>query len=331
MTRKRPIRKDRVFLAAIVVLAAILVPILFLRGRSPAPQAAASEESSGSPPVAAAGATEGAQAALPQGGPASPVSPLDETGDGQMPVPVQPLILIHTLREGETLPGIAADLGVSVEALMASNRILSPESLAPGQAVRVSHLGLLHIIRAGQTLTDIALEYGVPAKEIAALNGITDPETIYAGKELIVPGASPSVWEQVRRLSLGQATRFINPVEGKRVALFGYQDDPILGWRDHQGIDFDVPVGTTVCAAAAGHVYFVGELDGPGALVVIEHADGYYSTYAHLSKTLVSVGQFVDSGQAIAESGNSGVSSGPHLHFEIRTRDFPVDPLRYLP
>jgi len=259
------------------------------------------------------------------------VSPLDETGDEQLPVPAQPLILIHTVREGETLSGIASDLGVSVEALMASNRILSPESVAPGQAVRVSHLGLLHIIKAGQTLTDIALEYGVPVQEIAAANGITDQDAIYAGKEIIVPGAGPSVWQQVVRLGLGQATRFINPVEGERVALFGYQDDPALGWRNHQGIDFDVPIGTVVCAAAAGRVYFVGEIDGPGTLVVIEHTDGYYSTYAHLSKTLVSVGQFVDSGQAIAESGNSGVSTGPHLHFEIRTRDFPVDPLRYLP
>ncbi len=331
MTRKRPIRRDRVFLAALVVLAAILVPILFLRGRSPAPQAAVSEETSGSPSAAASQATEGAQTAPPEGELTASVSPLDETGNEQIPVATQALILIHTIQEGETLSGIAVELGVSVEGLMASNRILSPESVATGQAVRVSHLGLLHIIKAGQTLSDIALEYGIPVQEIAAANGITDAETIYAGKEIIVPGASPSIWGEVVRLSQGQATRFINPVQGKRVALFGYQDDPDLGWRDHQGMDIDVPVGTTVRAAAAGHVYFVGELDGPGTLVVIEHTDGYYSTYAHLSKTLVSVGQFVDTGQAIAESGNSGVSSGPHLHFEIRTRDFPVDPLRYLP
>ncbi len=281
--------------------------------------------------MAASQATEGAQAPPPEGGLAASVSPPGETGEEQIAVRTQPLILIHTVQVGETLSGIAAELGVSVEDLMASNRILSPESVPPGQTVRVSHLGLLHSIKAGQTLSDIALEYGVSVQEIAAANGITDPEAIYAGKEIIIPGASPSIWEEVVRLSRGQATRFINPVEGKRVALFGYQDDPDLGWRDHQGIDIDVPVGTTVRAAAAGHVYFVGEVDGPGTLVVIEHTDGYYSTYAHLSKTLVSVGQFVDAGQAIAESGNSGVSSGPHLHFEIRTHDFPVDPLRYLP
>lgn len=329
MTRKRPIRKDRVFLALVAVLAAILVPILLMRGRSPG--VPGTSGASGGPSPGAVGSGEGSTAAPSQGEPAGQTGPAADAGSEETAPSVEPLILIHTVREGETASQIASELGVSGEELMADNRLLSFDSVAPGQALRVSRVGLLHVVKAGQTLADVSLEYGVPVEEIVAVNGTSDPETIYAGKEIIVPGAAPSVWENVVRLSRGKETRFINPVDGKVVATFGYQDDPILGPRNHQGIDFDVPVGTSVGAAAPGRVYFVGQLDGPGTLVVIEHADGYYTTYAHLSETLVSVGQFVDAGQPIALSGNSGVSTGPHLHFEIRTRDFPVDPLRYLP
>ena len=92
----------------------------------------------------------------------------------------------------------------------------------------------------------------------------------------------------------------------------------------HSGQDFAVPVGTTVKAAGAGTVVKAGPNgggDGPayGNAIVVKHANGTYSQYAHLSKIKVHVGQKVAAGQKIALSGNTGNSSGPHLHFEIRT------------
>ena len=66
-------------------------------------------------------------------------------------------------------------------------------------------------------------------------------------------------------------------------------------------------------------------------MIVIEHADGYFTMYGHLSGAIVSPGRYVEIGQEIALSGNTGISSGPHLHFEIRNREFPIDPLRYMP
>jgi len=339
VTRQKPIRKDRVFLAAAVVLAAIVVPILWPREHVAEPSAKPVSGEAPTPSASAATAPASAvSTAEDTAGPAQAATSREEGSSPGAPetqgaaLPAQPLVVQYTVKQGETLSRIASSLGASVEQLMASNRILSPEALTAGQVLRVSRLGILHLVRKGQTLGDLSLTYGVPVKEIAETNGIGDPERIDAGAELVIPGGSPDVWENVIRLSLGKETRFIRPVEGKVVGFFGWRIHPVLAIPNHHdGIDFDVPVGTAVTAAAAGRGYFVGEQEGPGTLVILEHEDGYYTAYAHLSKALVRVGQFVEAGQPIARSGNTGISSGPHLHFEIRNRDFSADPLQYLP
>jgi murein DD-endopeptidase MepM/ murein hydrolase activator NlpD len=107
---------------------------------------------------------------------------------------------------------------------------------------------------------------------------------------------------------------------------------PVLGTREnHDGIDIDVPEGTTVHAAAGGTVTFYGEQEGYGNLMILKHSDGFYTLYGHLQEAITSTGRYVDMGQPIALSGNTGLSSGPHLHFELRNGEFPIDPLRYLP
>ena len=78
-------------------------------------------------------------------------------------------------------------------------------------------------------------------------------------------------------------------------------------------------------------MYFYGEQPGYGNVLIIEHANGFYTLYGHLSDSFVFAGQYVEMGQAVARSGNSGISSGPHLHFELRNREYPIDPARYLP
>jgi murein DD-endopeptidase MepM/ murein hydrolase activator NlpD len=98
----------------------------------------------------------------------------------------------------------------------------------------------------------------------------------------------------------------------------------------HEGIDIAVPEGTTVVAAAAGTVIHAGWLGGYGNLVVVDHGNGLATAYAHNSGYAVSVGQSVGQGQVIAYSGNTGNSSGPHVHFEVRANGTAVDPLGYL-
>jgi murein DD-endopeptidase MepM/ murein hydrolase activator NlpD len=99
----------------------------------------------------------------------------------------------------------------------------------------------------------------------------------------------------------------------------------------HDGIDIGVPVGTPVVAAADGVVTFAGEQSGYGTHVEVTHADGTVTTYSHLSKIDSAVGQAVKAGQQIAESGNTGHSTGPHLHFEVHpTKDTKTDPIAWL-
>ncbi|HDL85475.1 MAG TPA: M23 family metallopeptidase [Candidatus Acetothermia bacterium] len=161
---------------------------------------------------------------------------------------------------------------------------------------------------------------------------MTDPGRIFAGKGIIIPGATTDLWQTVIRLSHGKVARFIWPLEGKITSPFGWRNNPVTGERQrHNGIDIDVPVGTIVHAAAPGKVYFTGEDSGYGTMIILQHSDNYYTVYGHLSSILVSKGQYVEVGQPIAESGNTGLSTGPHLHFEVRNGEFPIDPQRYLP
>lgn len=99
----------------------------------------------------------------------------------------------------------------------------------------------------------------------------------------------------------------------------------------HDGIDIGVPLGTAVVAAADGIVTFTGQQSGYGTHVEVQHADGVVTTYSHLSKIDVVVGQKVKAGQQIAESGNTGHSTGPHLHFEVHpTPGTLTDPIAWL-
>jgi murein DD-endopeptidase MepM/ murein hydrolase activator NlpD len=114
-------------------------------------------------------------------------------------------------------------------------------------------------------------------------------------------------------------------------SLFGYRTDPIDGRTHfHTGVDFVAEKGTAVRALGAGRVTFLGDYRGYGNLLVIRHARGFTSHYAHCQNFLVSVGQFVKGGQIIASVGRTGRATGPHLHFELRRDGRPVDPLRFI-
>lgn len=108
---------------------------------------------------------------------------------------------------------------------------------------------------------------------------------------------------------------------------FGWRQDPLTGApRFHQGIDLAVAYGQDVKAATAGKVAFAGVQNGYGTTVVIDHALGRQTRYAHLSEALVRAGDVVAEGQVVGRSGNSGRSTGPHLHFELRVDGRPVAP-----
>ena len=125
---------------------------------------------------------------------------------------------------------------------------------------------------------------------------------------------------------------YIKPLSGGRLSSgFGGRSRPTRGASTyHKGIDWATPVGTAVMASSAGTVAKAGWGSGYGYVVYINHGDGRQTRYGHLSKVLVSAGQKVSQGQKIALSGNTGISSGPHVHFEILINGSQVNPLKYL-
>ena len=110
-----------------------------------------------------------------------------------------------------------------------------------------------------------------------------------------------------------------------------WEGDPFTGrLAFHPGIDFPWPTGTTVMAAGHGKVIFVGQISGYGNVIDIDHGGGIVTRYGHLSAFLIDQGATVDTGTPIARVGSTGRSTGPHLHFEVRRNDSPVDPTFYL-
>lgn len=122
------------------------------------------------------------------------------------------------------------------------------------------------------------------------------------------------------------------PVGSRKItSWFGYRVHPKYGdYRRHTGIDIKVSTGTKVCAAADGRVSFAGYRNGYGYTIVINHGYGYETLYAHNSKLVAKPGTQVKRGQLISYSGNSGTSTGPHLHFEVHNNGVIVNPAQYL-
>jgi murein DD-endopeptidase MepM/ murein hydrolase activator NlpD len=121
------------------------------------------------------------------------------------------------------------------------------------------------------------------------------------------------------------------PVEGSLTGSFGQREDPFNGeGAFHRGVDISVPVGTRVIASADGVISEADFTGGYGRCVVIDHGNGITTRYGHLSAFTVHPGQPVHRGETIGYSGSSGRSTGPHLHYEVRIHDVPVNPYKYL-
>lgn len=169
------------------------------------------------------------------------------------------------------------------------------------------------------------VQEGVPGKHI-----VTDLVT-YKGdtetdREQLKENVQVAAVAQIVKRGTKSKPTYMFPVTNWNVTSnFGYR------WgRLHAGTDVGVPIGTTVRASRGGQVITAGWLGGYGNCVIIDHGDGVATRYGHLSEITVSTGQYVDQGQQIALSGNTGRSTGPHLHFEIRINGEAVDPLPYL-
>lgn len=197
-----------------------------------------------------------------------------------------------------------------------------------------------HTVRQGDNLYRIGLRYGIPAGQIARLNGIRDVTSISVGSRLRIPavrghgaqGRRAAALADARRRARNDALRegklrFVWPIHAPRLtSRFGSRKG-----NSHEGIDLGARSGTTIRAAESGKVIHSGWLGDYGKVVIVKHAGLYRSVYAHARMLHVRKGEFVEKGRRIAEVGSTGRSTGAHLHFEIRKRDEPRNPLLYLP
>lgn len=127
------------------------------------------------------------------------------------------------------------------------------------------------------------------------------------------------------------STPSIWPVKGYLTSGFGWRRSPMSGAsRMHQGLDISNRVGTPIRAPARGAVTFSGSDGAYGICVMLDHGNGIVTRYAHMSKALVKVGEYVQRGDVIGALGNTGRSTGPHLHYEVIVNGTPVNPMRYI-
>jgi murein DD-endopeptidase MepM/ murein hydrolase activator NlpD len=186
--------------------------------------------------------------------------------------------------------------------------------------------GVSHKVRSGESLLYLAKTYAIDMTRIVDANDLASG-TINTGQSLFIPNARLS--SATLRNFYGEL--FIWPARGRISSSFGYRANPFTGLRTyHSAIDIVVSLGTKVKATNAGTVADTGYNSVFGNYVILKHASGYQSLYAHLSQISVKEGSSISQGSIIGLSGNTGQSTGPHLHFSIFKNGQALDPTKYV-
>lgn len=257
----------------------------------------------------------------------------------------------YTLEEGDTVWDIMKEYDLSLEEIEKANPDLNVTKVNIGQELTLMlpepliHVKTIEAITYEEGISfetqyqsskemyegdSKVIKEGVEGKkkiyaEIERVNGVKKEEQIIKEetlqeptKEVIVRGTK----ERPKTMATGDLA---TPARGRISSSFGSR------WgRMHEGLDIAMPVGTEVKASDGGRITFAGTKGGYGKIVIINHENGYETRYAHNSKLLVNAGDRVYKGEVIAKSGNTGRSTGPHLHFEVRKNGAPVNPRGYI-
>ena len=272
-------------------------------------------------------------------------------------------IIKYTVLEGDSVFGIAEKFGLKPETILWGNYYVlldNPHSLKPGQELNILPVnGTYHEWQQGEGLSGVAKYYGVTPEDIINYpSNQLDMETI---GDLASPNIAPGTWlvvpngrrefvswsaplgvtrenpasarvlgegacEPVSGGAVGFGT-FIWPANRHYLSGYDYSPD-----TNHWGIDIDGELGEPVYATDAGVIVYAGWNNyGYGNMIMVDHGSGFQSLYAHLSAINVGCGQSVGQGEYIGAIGSTGRSSGPHLHFEIRTTSAFVNPWDVLP
>lgn len=245
----------------------------------------------------------------------------------------------YTVQSGDTLFSIGQNYKISVDALRYINNLSDADSLSIGQVLSIPPIsGIIHKVKSGDNLSSISKLYDVPSQAIADFNYLTDLTSLKIGSELVIPDAkipqqvtaqTPSSGTQIGEVQFESGFKkgwCLWPTSTRIITQYFY-------WY-HSGIDVATPWFTAmppIYACAGGRVVRAGwDPTGYGISIIIDHGNGYQTLYAHLSKLRVSYGDYVKQGQTIGVMGNTGRSTGPHLHFEVRRNSVKLNPLNHV-
>ena len=230
----------------------------------------------------------------------------------------------HLVRKGETLSEIAQMYEVPLNSIMQANRIKSAHRIRTGRTLHIPREAraeaagdVWYKVKPGDTLFSIARRHNIEWRDIQRINKI-NPRKLRIGSKIRLRDESPG-FRKPLRIPLVVTSKH------------GYRRHPVTGrYQHHEGIDFRAATGTRVYASKAGRVIFAGRKGGYGKIVGIEHENDFTTWYGHLSRIRVKNGETVHQGKVIGLSGNTGISTGPHLHFEIRYKGRSEKPTQYI-
>jgi LysM repeat protein len=248
-------------------------------------------------------------------------------------------VSVYVVRKGDTIAEIADMFDVSVNTILSVNDMKKGQKLVVGDVLFILPIsGVEHTVTKGQTLKTIAKLYKVDVSDILAYNGISEDSKLAVGDKLVIPGADDMADEggdkPAPNLNTSVAKDKNYYITHPLQNLIGYFINPVptghktqgLHGPGHRGIDIGAPVGTEIYASAPGTVFAiktgckVGQRrcgGGYGNMVIIQHPNGTRTLSAHMSKVATTTGSQVAQGQVIGYVGNTGKSTGPHIHFEV--------------
>lgn len=239
-------------------------------------------------------------------------------------------ISVYVVRERDTLSDIAEMYGVTTNTILWANDLKKATDIHQGESLTILPIvGVRHTIAKGESLASIVKKFDANAQEVLDYNSLASADELVVGKEIIIPGGEIQQEVQVVKKVVAKVptptkttgakvgaggSKFINPAPGsiKTQGIHGYN-----------GVDLASRGGAhiPIVAAAAGQVIISknsGWNGGYGNYIVIKHNNGTQTLYGHLTSSAVEVGETVDQGEVIGAMGNTGKSTGTHLHFEVR-------------
>ena len=232
---------------------------------------------------------------------------------------------MYRCQKDETVIPLSSDMGIPYDTIATLNGISDYTVSMKGRAIIVPSVKGIFIAEKPQTAIEILLsrEFASECKNNPVIYEINGRRFFFLAGKRFSPTQRAFFFDLSFRL----------PLDKKVISSdYGYRMSPVYGrWKFHKGVDFAAPEGDDVFAAKRGEVKFVAKNDSVfGNYIIIAHTDGLTSVYAHLSKIFVEKGQTVSGGQIVGRVGQTGMVTGPHLHFEIRRGGEAENPMQFL-